>query len=163
METLIILLLVILDQFSKGLVERHIGTGGSVPVIKGFFNLICTYNKGAAWSFLAGKSWGIVVLSIISALVMGILMMFLRRVNDKRAKAVLILIIAGSAGNLIDRVRMTAVTDFFSFTFGKYVFPAFNVADSLITIGAILLILFTLFDRRFLDKVFPVKRRHRSK
>lgn len=66
-------------------------------------------------------------------------------------RLVLSLIISGSIGNLIDRLRVGAVADFLSFTFGDYVFPTFNVADSLITVGTVLLIIFAIFDRKFLD------------
>ncbi|MGI6157702.1 MAG: signal peptidase II [Saccharofermentanales bacterium] len=155
METLIIVVLMILDQWTKGMAERHIGAGPAVEVIPGFFHLECTYNPGAAWSFLADKSWGIWLLSIISTVVMIALILCLRRARGPKAKTVLIMLIAGSGGNLIDRLRFGAVADFLAFTFGDYAFPTFNVADSLITIGAVLLIIFLIFDHHFIHDVFP--------
>jgi len=73
--------------------------------------------------------------------------------DGKRARFVLMLVISGSVGNLIDRLRVGAVADFLSFTFGDYAFPTFNVADSLITVGTVLLVLFIIFDRSFFKRV----------
>ncbi len=165
MEAIIILLLIALDQWTKGLAERLIGPTGHVSVIPNFFELRLTYNKGAAWSFLSDKSWGLVFLCIISLFITVALLYVLKHTTGKRARLVLTLIISGSAANLIDRLRMGAVADFFSFTFGDYVFPTFNVADSLITIGTALLIVFILFDRTFLDGILvlrPTKQRRRG-
>jgi len=122
-----------------------------VSVIPHFFELRLTYNKGAAWSFLSDHSWGIVFLSIVSIFVIVSLLYVLKHTTGKRARFVLMLIISGSVGNLIDRLRIGAVADFLSFTFGDYAFPTFNVADSLITVGTVLLVLFIIFDRSFLN------------
>ena len=151
METVIILILVALDQWTKGLAERLIGETGRVSVIPHFFELRLTYNKGAAWSFLSDHSWGIVFLSIVSIFVIVSLLYVLKHTTGKRARFVLMLVISGSVGNLIDRLRVGAVADFLSFTFGDYAFPTFNVADSLITVGTVLLVLFIIFDRSFLN------------
>ncbi len=154
MGTMIIILLILLDQWSKGLAERLIGLGGVFTVIPGFFELTCIHNKGAAWSLFSSQAWGLVFLIVLSSIVLFALLWIMRKAEDPRARAVLILLIAGSAGNLIDRLRMGAVTDFLSFIFGSYVFPTFNLADSLITIGAILLIFFSIKDREFLNVPF---------
>lgn len=156
MATLIIFFLIMLDQLSKGLAERLIGQGNQVPVVPGFFDLSCLANKGAAWSLFSDHAWGLILLILISTLVSFSLLWFLGKVSDKRAKTVLILLIAGSAGNLIDRLRFGAVTDFLSFTFGSYAFPTFNLADAMITVGAGLLILFAVLDRHFLSAQFGV-------
>ncbi len=157
MEAVIILLLVALDQWTKGLAERLIGEAGRVTVIPHFFELRLTYNSGAAWSFLSDRSWGIIFLSLISIIIMVSLLYVLKHTTGKRLRLILILIVSGSAGNLIDRLRIGAVADFLSFTFGDYVFPTFNVADSLITIGTVLLILFIIFDRTFLEGFLILK------
>ncbi len=154
METLIILVLIALDQLTKGLAERLIGPGNSVTVIPGFFSLTCSYNTGAAWGLLSNKTWGIIVLSLVSFLVMAFLIHRLRFATGWKARTVLVMLIAGSAGNLIDRVRIGAVADFLSFTFGSYHFPSFNLADSLITVGAFLLVVFTIQNLPFLNNVF---------
>lgn len=162
MEAIIILLLIAFDQWTKGLAERLIGRTGHVTVIPNFFELRLTYNKGAAWSFLSDKSWGLVFLCIISLLITVALLYVLKHTTGKRLRFVLILIISGSAGNLIDRLRVGAVADFFSFTFGDYVFPTFNVADSFITVGTALLIIFIIFDRTFLDGLLSLRPARRS-
>ncbi len=154
METMIIIILIMIDQWTKGLAERLVGSGKPVTVIAGFFEISCIANKGAAWSLFSSHNWGLVFLIILSSIVLLALLWFLRKAGDLRAKAVLILLIAGSAGNLIDRLRAGAVTDFLSFTFGTYAFPTFNLADAMITIGTGLLILFSLMDRHFLSVQF---------
>ena len=158
METVIILILVALDQWTKGLAERLIGETGRVSVIPHFFELRLTYNKGAAWSFLSDHSWGVVFLSIVSICIIVSLLYILKHTTGKRARCVLMLIISGSAGNLIDRLRVGAVADFLSFTFGDYAFPTFNVADSLITVGTVLLVIFIIFDRSFLNAFLDNKK-----
>jgi len=154
METMIIIVLIMIDQWTKGLAERLVGSGKPVTVIAGFFEISCIANKGAAWSLFSSHNWGLVFLIILSSIVLLALLWFLRKAGDLRAKAVLILLIAGSAGNLIDRLRAGAVTDFLSFTFGTYAFPTFNLADAMITVGTGLLILFSLMDRHFLSVQF---------
>lgn len=154
MEAIMVIFLILLDQWSKGLAERLIGTGQSLTVIPSFFDLTCLYNRGAAWSIFSDQTWGLLVLILVSTLVLFTLLWVLRKAEDLRAKIVLVLIIAGSGGNLIDRLRLGAVTDFLSFTFGTYIFPAFNLADAMITIGAALLIFFSIKDRTFLNVPF---------
>lgn len=151
---MIIIVLILIDQWTKGLAERLVGTGKPVSVIAGFFEISCIANKGAAWSLFSSHNWGLVFLIILSSIVLFALIWFLRKSGDMRAKSVLILLISGSAGNLIDRLRAGAVTDFLSFTFGTYAFPTFNMADAMITIGTGLLILFSLMDRHFLSIQF---------
>ncbi len=154
MEAIIVIILLMADQWTKGLSERLIGPGNSVTVIPGFFDLNCIFNKGAAWSIFSNRTWGLVFLIILSSIVLFTLLWFMRKAEDLRAKLVLILLVAGSAGNLIDRLRLGAVTDFLSFSFGSYTFPTFNLADAMITIGVFLLILFSLLDRHFFNVPF---------
>lgn len=154
MEAMIIFGLILLDQWTKGLAERLIGGGKPVTVIAGFFELSCIANKGAAWSIFSSHNWGLVLLIVLSSLVLFALLWYLKKAGDPRSRTVMILLIAGSAGNLIDRLRMGAVTDFLSFTFGSYAFPTFNLADAMITIGTGLLILFSLMDRHFISLQF---------
>jgi len=156
---MIIIVLIIVDQWTKGLAERLIGNGKPFTVIEGFFQINCIANRGAAWSIFSNHDWGLVLLIVLSTLVMLALLWLIKRAGDTRAKAVLILLIAGSAGNLIDRLRQGAVTDFLSFSFGSYTFPTFNVADAMITVGTGLLILFALLDRQFLSVQFGAERK----
>ena len=158
MEMMIIMILILIDQWTKGLAERLIGGGKAATVIPGFFELRYLANKGAAWSIFSSQNWGLAFLVILSSIVLFALLWFLRKAGGMRAKMVLILLISGSAGNLIGRLRLGAVTDFLSFTFGSYAFPTFNLADAMITIGTGLLIIFVLLDRHFLSIQFGTGR-----
>jgi signal peptidase II len=149
--TIIIVLLVAADQVTKFYVRELIGTTDSIPVIDGFFYLIYRVNKGAAWSFLANKSWGIYVLSGISLVASVFMVYLIVRSGNARFRTVLSVLCAGSIGNLIDRVLFRGVTDFVDLHFWNYNFPTFNVADSLVVCGTILMALFVLFDPTFLS------------
>lgn len=148
---IIIIVLVAIDQISKYFVRCLIGKTDSIPVIDGFFHLIYRTNRGAAWSFLANKDWGIYVLAAISFIASLFMIYLIIRSKNSRFKAVLAVICAGSIGNLIDRVVFKGVTDFVDLHFWNYNFPTFNVADSLVVCGTILMALFILFDSRFLS------------
>ncbi|NLC89340.1 MAG: signal peptidase II [Clostridiaceae bacterium] len=150
-------ILITLDQLTKGLVERLLPGGESLLVIPDFFQIKMSLNTGAAWGFLAGTSWGIHILSLLSLLMSLLIIYWLQETTDKKARIVLSIILAGSLGNLIDRVRIGAVTDFFMFNFGSWYFPSFNVADMCITIGAGLLILFIITDKKFLNNLFRLE------
>jgi signal peptidase II len=125
--------IVLLDQLTKLLVVRFIGTEGFV-VIDGFFNLVNWRNTGAAWGILQDRNE---VLAIVSVLT--ILALYLFRHSFKFHQAgsavALGLIAGGIVGNLIDRVRVHHVIDFLDFHTGAHHWPAFNVADSAICIG----------------------------
>jgi signal peptidase II len=131
---------VALDQITKSLVVQSLALGGQVPIIEGFFNLVFIYNRGAAFGLLANLSpeftW--IFFIIVKVLVMGVVAyLWWRLPPDQNLAAVgLGLIFTGAAGNLIDRVRLGQVVDFLDFHIGRYHWPAFNVADSLICIGA---------------------------
>lgn len=153
MVVLMVTVLVLLDQFTKGLAERFISH--PIPVIGHFFELTLSYNTGAAWGFLSGKNWGIHFLTALTVVLIFGILWLLTRTFDGRARLVYGLIFAGSLGNLIDRLRMGRVTDFLTFHFGHYTFPSFNVADICITVGAVLIIVFVLIDRHFLHALFP--------
>lgn len=148
-------LIVLLDQISKAVVEALLAYGAHVPVIERFFYFVHARNTGAAWSLLADLTWGRIILSAISLAASWLLAVAIKKSDHTAGRIILALILGGSAGNLIDRVRFGYVTDFFSFRFGAYAFPAFNVADMAIVIGAGLLLLFALTDRTFLDRLLP--------
>lgn len=144
---LIIAALATADQLIKSLVVRLLPGDTYHVVIDSFFYLVNRRNTGAAWSFLSDQSWGIVVLSILSALASLVLMILTLVIRKKRYQAVLSLMAAGAIGNLIDRVRDGGVIDYLDFHFGSYVFPTFNLADICLVVGTILLSLFVLFDK----------------
>ncbi len=150
--TIIIIIMSLADQIIKAVVNRDIMPGERLVVIDGFFYLVNRKNPGAAWSFLAEPDWGIYFLSIVSAVITVFLLVAIYRISHKGLKLALSLITAGSIGNLVDRVRIGAVTDYLDFHFGRYVFPTFNLADSLIVIGTGLLIVLILTRHHLLDE-----------
>ena len=135
-------LIVLLDQATKLAIERVFDYGDVHP-ITGFFNLVLTYNKGAAFSFLAGASgWQKEFLTAVGvAASLFIVYLLARHGTQKLFSLALALILGGAVGNVIDRVAYGHVIDFLDFHWRGWHWPAFNVADSAIVCGAALLIL----------------------
>ena len=137
----IALIVIVLDQFTKTLILGYFQYGDSRQVTS-FFNVVRVHNTGAAFSFLAGASgwqrWFFVGLGLVAA---GFIVWMLRSQGHQRLFAwALSLILGGALGNVIDRLLHGYVVDFLDFHLGARHFPAFNVADSAITVGAVLLI-----------------------
>jgi signal peptidase II len=135
------LTVVVLDQLTKWAIEQAFDYG-DVKRLTGFFNLVLTYNKGAAFSFLSSASgWQGPLLTVV-AIVASVLIVFLlvRHGHQRLFALALALILGGAVGNLIDRVTYGHVVDFLDFHYGGWHWPAFNVADSAIVGGALLLI-----------------------
>jgi signal peptidase II len=134
-------LLVLLDQLTKYLAVKIIDPDTSVPLLP-FLSLVLTYNTGAAFSFLAGaggwQRWFFVLIAIGASVL--ITWMLHRHQRDTFLCLGLTLILAGAIGNLIDRLAIGAVVDFILLYWRQYHFPAFNLADSCITVGAAMLI-----------------------
>jgi signal peptidase II len=138
----IAVLVIVLDQASKWLVVQAFQLGDSMP-LTGFFNLVRVHNSGAAFSFLAGASgwqrWFFVALGAAAAV---FIVWMLRRHGEQTLFAwALSLILGGALGNVIDRLLHGHVVDFFDVHWAGRHFPAFNVADVAISVGAALLIL----------------------
>lgn len=151
---------VALDQVTKFLVVRYMALGAQVPVIQGFFNLVHVHNRGGAFSLLANLSpdfaWMFfVATTTLVLLVVGYLWW---RLPDREWLSALgfSLIMAGALGNLIDRVRLGEVIDFLDFYLGRHHWPAFNVADSLVCLGAGVLIWVVLTEGKGEDVSHPV-------
>jgi signal peptidase II len=136
---------IILDQLTKAWILATLMIHEGFPVIDGFFNIVHVRNPGAAFGFLAGVAplyRSVFFLSVTLAAIILILYFLRASRNDEPLQVVsLALILAGAGGNLIDRVRFGEVVDFLDVYVGAYHWPAFNVADSAITIGAALLAL----------------------
>ncbi len=134
-------LVVALDQASKWLVLATLHPGESVYVAP-FFNWVLAFNRGAAFSFLADaggwQRWGFTVLAL--AVSAWIVVLLRRHGDETRLSLALAMILGGALGNVIDRIRFGAVVDFVQWHVAGYYWPAFNVADAAITLGAILLI-----------------------
>ena len=141
--------IVVADQIAKWAVLASFAPGERRG-LTGFFNLVLVFNKGAAFSFLADASgWQtplFVAFSLVAAVIVGVLL--LRSPGRPMFYAGLALILGGALGNVIDRLRFGQVVDFLDFHTMGWHWPAFNVADSAITIGAGLLILEGLFHEK---------------
>ncbi|MDC4203085.1 MAG: signal peptidase II [Candidatus Manganitrophus sp.] len=139
---------IILDQITKLLIQNAFRLHESVVVIQDFFSLTYIRNPGAAFGLFADQSAGFrsVFFLVVSIVALSILLYFLAQTpkEDKSSLVAISLLFGGAVGNLIDRVRMGEVVDFLDFYVGQFHWPAFNVADSAITIG-ISLLMFNLF------------------
>ncbi|HUL66454.1 MAG TPA: signal peptidase II [Burkholderiaceae bacterium] len=137
------------DQATKITIEHLFDFGDSTP-ITGFFNLVLTYNKGAAFSFLSAASgWqGTLFMVVGIAASAFIVWLLTRHGKQKLFSAALALILGGALGNVIDRLAYGHVIDFLDFHLGGWHWPAFNVADSAIVCGAALLIIDELLRMR---------------
>jgi len=151
LETLSVLLLValiVLDQLTKAYFVKTIPDKGDIDVIKNFFYFTYTVNTGAAWSFLAGVSWAQTFFKVLTAVALVFFILFYLYSIKKGYRWLrfsLILVIGGTIGNFIDRIINNGVIDFIGFKFGSYYFPIFNLADSFLCVGVIMLVIHFLF------------------
>jgi len=150
-------LVIVLDQATKFLAETFLTMHEPVPVLPSF-NLMLTYNTGAAFSFLAGaggwQRW--FFLSLGTAVSIGLIVWLQRlKPGEKWLAAALALILGGAVGNLIDRAWLGQVIDFIQLYYDRWYWPAFNIADSAITVGAVLLVLESLWSRNAGDVKDP--------
>ncbi len=136
--------LILIDQFTKVMIEQYYLLGESTPIIKGFFSFTYVRNTGAAFGFGADAHDSIrkFLFLLIPVLVCFYLVYLIwkTRKGDVLLSLAYSLILAGAIGNLIDRFWLGYVVDFFHFYFRDYHYPAFNVADSCVTVGAAFLI-----------------------
>lgn len=135
-----------LDQLSKWLVLTHLVYLQPVVVVEGFWNWTLVHNTGAAFSFLAqAGGWQRWFFAGLAGLVSVVLSVWLARTprRDWRTALPFALVIAGGLGNLIDRLRFGYVIDFIDWYWRDWHWPAFNIADSCIVLGAVLLVLFS--------------------
>ncbi len=149
--------LVFIDQFTKDLAVKSLASHQVSPIIKNFLSLMYVKNTGSAFSMFANKSWGVTMLSVISALAFVLLIFLsyfvLAKYRSRRLSICLIFLSAGTLGNLIDRIRLKYVIDFISVQFGSYQFPIFNVADICITLSCIALAVLLFFNEKFIPEI----------
>ena len=141
---LIALAVLILDRFTKFLVIRYIALEDTISIIPGLFRLTHLENTGAAFSLFAEssspfKTMFLVTVSV-AALIIVALLLWIRRRDFNTTTVALSLIMGGALGNLWDRLAVGKVTDFLDFYIGTHHWPPFNVADSAIVVGALLLL-----------------------
>lgn len=136
------LLTIVLDQASKIAVDRSMHLYESIPLVP-YFNLTYVHNTGAAFSFLseAGgwQRWFFAGLALVISAVLGVWLTKLQK-HETLLAAALALILGGAVGNLIDRLAYGYVIDFLDVYYGDWHWPAFNIADSAITLGVILML-----------------------
>ena len=142
---------VALDQATKALVMARIPLYHSIPVIEGLFNLTHLLNPGGAFGFLASQGPVVRQLLFVAAtfLAMGLILYYFHRTpgGHRALAAAFALILGGAVGNLIDRLRFGQVVDFLDFYLGRYHWPAFNIADSAITVGIGIFVGHLVFNR----------------
>ncbi len=159
---LLLLALIAVDQITKYHFSHTIDFGDVKPVIKDFFYFSYTINTGAAWSFLADAAWAqtfFKILTVIALIAFIAMYVYSLKKNYRWLKVSLIFIIGGTMGNFIDRLSINGVIDFIGFTFGEYNFPIFNLADTFLVVGIIMLIIQFLF----IDKNAVFKRKNEDK
>jgi len=139
---------IVADFLTKAWVLSAFQPHESIAVLP-FFNLVLVFNAGAAFSFLAGaggwQKWFFVVLAL--AISAWIIVMLRRHAEDRLQSFALALVLGGALGNVVDRLRFGAVVDFLDFHVAGWHWPAFNVADSAITVGVLLLVLHSFIHK----------------
>ncbi len=139
---------ILLDQFSKVYFKDLYLKNGETVIIPNFFYFTYTVNTGAAWGFLGEVSWGQLFFKILTSVAIAVFIVFwvfafLK--NKKWLTYALAFVLGGTLGNFIDRLSFNGVTDFIGVYLGKYPFPIFNLADSFLVVGMIMLIIYFLF------------------
>ena len=141
------------DQLSKFYVFKFVVEQGSPYKVCDYFNIVSAFNKGVSFSmFDNGGIWGRVILILFALGVVVFLLLWMKDEVSRFVRFSLGLIVGGALGNVVDRLRMGAVYDFLDFHYNAYHWPAFNLADSFICIGAVLIIIHAVFYRKKLSK-----------
>ncbi len=144
-------LVIIFDQITKAVIQNTVLLYHSIEVIPGFFSITHIQNPGGAFGFMANKSSGLRNLFFLLISSSAICMLFYLYKNTPKKHSLLsacfALILGGAFGNLIDRIRFGKVVDFLDFYIGNYHWPAFNVADSAITVGIAIYLFHLIFKK----------------
>jgi signal peptidase II len=139
---------VMVDQAVKWLVLQFFATRADPVEVTSFFNLVLAWNRGISFSlFHSEEAYAPLALSALALAISVGLAVWLRRIEHRWPAAGIGLVIGGAVGNVIDRLRFGAVVDFLDFHWGGYHWPAFNIADSAITLGVVFIITDGLFRR----------------
>ncbi|MGH7810911.1 MAG: signal peptidase II, partial [Candidatus Binatia bacterium] len=150
----LVAVIVAFDQLTKFIVDRWIPLHHSIPIIEGFFSLTYVRNTGAAFGIFAGSAeiFRRPFLILVSVVAIGFIVVMLKRLRDSEKWLVtaLAFILGGAIGNLIDRVVYGEVIDFLDCFWGSFHWPAFNIADSFITVG-VTITLFILINAKDSD------------
>lgn len=143
---------IVLDQWTKWLVEVHLPHHAAQPLIPGFLNLTHVRNTGVAFGLFAAQgvgngSWLLTLLGLAALTAVGVYFWF-APTRDRLLLIALALVVGGAVGNLIDRMASGAVTDFVDVYVGSHHWPSFNVADSAISIGIVLMAIDSFRSRK---------------
>jgi signal peptidase II len=139
----------VLDQASKWAIGEFVMDPPRAIEVTGFFNLVLVYNTGVSFGLFGEQTaWKPWALGALAVAVSGALLYWLRREPDRLLALAVGLIVGGAMGNVVDRVRLGAVMDFLDFHLGTWHWPAFNLADSAITLGVAILVFDGLFRER---------------
>lgn len=146
-------ILIGLDQMTKWLFEIYVPMGTSITVIPNFFYFDVIHNTGAAWGSLAGNKALLISISSIASILLIAMLVWKWKKLLTIYRISLLLMLSGCVGNLIDRAFYPfGVIDFIRFQFGNYNFPTFNLADSYLVIGCIILLVAIIFEDYFSNK-----------
>ena len=139
--SIITLVILVLDQATKLYVDANFRLHETVPVIRDFFHLTYVRNKGAAFGILSDNAVRIPFFITVSIVAMLGILWYIKRIRDDQKLAIisLSLVFSGAFGNLIDRIRLGEVIDFLDVFWQRHHWPAFNIADSAISVGVALL------------------------
>ena len=148
----VVLSIIVVDQITKAYIDGSMYLHQSISIIPGYFNLTYIRNPGAAFGIMGTTSGGfrLVFFFITSILAMGLLITIFLRLDphDWWGQLTIASIFGGAIGNFIDRLQYGEVIDFLDFYVNGYHWPAFNVADSAISVGVISLLLLLAFEKR---------------
>ena len=144
----IVAVTIIVDQLTKFLVVKYMTLGQSISVIDNFLYITSHRNEGAAWGILQGK---MIFFYVVTLVVIGLVILWIRKLDIKKDKWLMIalaLILGGAVGNFIDRVLYQHVVDFIDTYILGYDFPIFNIADSALCIGVVLMAIDAILDMK---------------
>lgn len=148
---LLALVIIALDQITKAIIVNKMELGESIQVIENFLYITSHRNPGAAWGILAGKMWFFYIVTVVVIVALVVYIQKMAKTHMLVGVA-LALMLGGAIGNFIDRILHQEVVDFIDTYIFGYNFPIFNVADSALTVGVALLIIYMLFEEKFLKE-----------
>jgi len=141
----IALFVIAIDQISKWLIVKNMELGTSIPIIDNVLYITSHRNRGAAWGILENKMWFFYIITVVFVVFIVFYMKKYAK-TDKLLGISLSLILGGAIGNFIDRVFRQEVVDFIHVYIFSYNYPVFNIADSALCIGVVLIIIQTLLE-----------------
>jgi len=142
-------IVLVLDQITKYVIQTHVRLHDSFTVVPGFFNITHVRNRGAAFGILSNlpEFWRSAFFITVTLVAMAAILALIVKTHERHLVYAFSLIAGGAIGNMVDRIRYGEVVDFIQWYVKSYYWPSFNVADSAISIGVVLLALEMLFGK----------------